>query len=384
MPATLPNHFTAAIANQDWQWIIRSPGRINLIGEHTDYNGGLVFPAAIDSALYFAARPIAGEQLQLNALDIQETASINPRTATPTGRQWVDYLLGICQEFIQLGHQIPALEIVFGGDLPSGSGMSSSAALEGGMAFLLNLCTSAGVSRPGLAQLCQRSSNHFMGIPSGIMDQFASLNGQAAKALLLDCANLEFKAVPADLPDYNWVLLNSKVTHDLAHSEYPTRVRECQTGFAAIQARYPAVESLCQATLEQLVSVKSELTTVVFQRCAYAIQEQGRVLQAAAALQAADAVLLGQLLNQTHAGLRDGYQISCAEVDFLQAFAQQHPAVAGSRIMGGGFGGCTINLVATSAVDEFVSAAQAAYLRKYKIKAPVYHVSPAMGTELLS
>ena len=384
MPSTLPPHFAAATADQEWQWIIRSPGRINIIGEHTDYNGGLVFPAAIDSAIFFAARTISGTKLKLTALDINQSAEVPPLTDSPTGQQWVDYLLGICQEFTKLGHRIPALEIVFGGNLPSGSGMSSSAALEGGMAFLLNTCTSAGLDRPALAQLCKRSSNHFMGIPSGIMDQFASLNGQADKALVLDCNSLEFEAVPAKLDGYQLVLLNSKVTHDLVHSEYPTRVRECQTGFSAIQAQFPEVESLCQASLEQLTAVKDQIDEVVFRRCYFAIAEQQRVLEAAKALKASDAFRLGNLLNQTHAGLRDDYQVSCEEVDFLQQFAQDHPAVAGSRIMGGGFGGCTINLVQEAAVEDFVTAAQAAYLRKYKIEAPVYYVSPAMGTEVLS
>ncbi|MEM6395066.1 MAG: galactokinase [Bacteroidota bacterium] len=362
---------------------LHSPGRINIIGEHLDYNGGLVLPAAVDRGITFEVKPKEGKLLKLHALDLGKTEEVDPNKDRPTGIQWVDYLLGICYEFRQLGHEIPALEIAFGGDLPSGAGMSSSAALEGGMAFLLNEITGAELTRSELAQLSRRSSNNFIGVPVGIMDQFASLNGQEERALMLNCDTLEYEAIPANLPGYTWLLVNSCVSHDLAESAYGDRVNECKAGLYALQKVYPEIKQLAQASITQLERVADDISDVVYKRCCYVIKEQSRILAAVEALKDQSAKKLGQLLNATHAGLRDDYEVSCPEVDFLQAFAEQHDAVLGSRIMGGGFGGCTLNLVLEQQVESFTESVQEAYLRKYKLKAPVYSVKLSDGTKLL-
>ncbi|MEM9929363.1 MAG: galactokinase [Bacteroidota bacterium] len=324
-----------------------SPGRINLIGEHTDYTGGWVMPAAIDKGIVFYARPKAGRELQLHAVDLDQRTILPLPVTGKTGELWVDYLAGICAEFQLLGHEVPGLEIVFGGNVPRGSGMSSSAALEGGMAFLLNEALGAGLSRPELALLSQRSSNNFIGVPTGIMDQFASLNGSAEGPIMLNCESLEFSPINASLPGYDWLLVNSLVTHELGSSEYPVRVSECAEAYAAVQQQFPEVPNLSSATPAQFATVANTLPEVVRKRGRYVVGENARVHQMATVLKAGNVQEAGHLLNLTHAGLRDDFQVSCIEVDFLQDQATLHfPGhVAGARIMGGGFGGCTINLV---------------------------------------
>lgn len=382
MASTLPQSFTDGLPEGEWDFFVRSPGRINLIGEHLDYNGGSVLPAAIDLAIYFAVRKREMPNIQLHALDLGESISIIPTQDQPSGIQWADYLLGICREFRLLGHTIPPLEIVLGGDLPSGAGVSSSAALEGGMAFLLNEVLEAGLDRMQLARLCQRSSNHFLGIPTGIMDQFASLHGQAGKALLLDTATMEYEEIPANLPGYSWVLINSMIKHDISAGEYKERVDECQMALQLIQQEFPDCEYLAQASPGKIKSV-DKLASNCRDRAMYVVHEQHRVTEAADILQEDHPVRIGQLLNATHKGLRDQYEVSCEEVDFLQSFAEAHEGVKGSRIMGGGFGGCTLNLVSDEQVDYFVEDMKRAYLRKYKIEAQAIPVRIANGTELI-
>lgn len=379
----LPPHFIAATANQDWDLIVRSPGRINIIGEHTDYNGGLVLPAAIDKAIYFAARKRADQQLVLHALDLGEQVTIALPQPQKTGNLWVDYLLGIAEQFRQKGHELPGMELVFGSDLPRGAGVSSSAALEGGMAFICNEFSQAGFSRPALAQLCKASSNNFMGIPSGIMDQFASLNGVKDRAILLDCDTLDFELIEAELPGYQFLLVNSMVTHQLAHSEYPLRVAECREALEVLQQFEPELQALCHANPAAVEAVKSQMREVVYRRARFATTEMSRIRRAVIALKAGNAVAVGQEMNATHAGLRDDYEVSCAEIDFLQQLALAHPGVVGSRIMGGGFGGCTINLLKEEEVENFKVAVSKAYSQVYGITAEFYEVPLSMGTEVL-
>lgn len=359
-----------------------SPGRINIIGEHTDYTGGWVMPAAIDKGIGFYAREITDRELRMHAVDLDQTYTLPLPVTGKTGELWVDYLAGICAEFQLLGYEIPGLEIIFGGNVPRGSGMSSSAALEGGMAFLLNEVLTAGISRPELALLSQRSSNNFIGVPTGIMDQFASLNGSADGPIMLNCASLEFSPVSAKLPGYDWVLVNSLVTHELGSSEYPVRVRECAEAFAAVKAAFPAVPNLSSTTPEQFAAVADQLPAVIRKRGRYVVEENARVRKMATALQAGDAKAAGDLLNATHAGLRDDYAVSCEEVDFLQQQATQvFPGdVAGARIMGGGFGGCTINLVWTEDIPDLQDFLNMAYLKAYGKTPEFYGVEIGPGT----
>ncbi|TXF87818.1 galactokinase [Neolewinella aurantiaca] len=373
-------------SGSEFPFALHSPGRINIIGEHTDYTGGLVMPAAIDKGIEFYARPIEGNALRLHAVDLNEQFTLSlPVGTKKTGELWVDYLAGIVHEFQLLGHEVPALEIVFGGNVPRGSGMSSSAALEGGMAFLLNEVTGAGIGRPQLAVLCRRSSNNYIGVPTGIMDQFASLNGSADGPIKLDCETLHFTPVVADLPGYSWILVNSMVTHELGSSEYPVRVKECAAALAAIRAVNPDVNCLSHATDEQLSAVEAKLSAKERSRAQYVISENQRVEEMARALNEGDATTAGKLLNATHAGLRDDFEVSCAEVDFLQREAVEHFAelVAGSRIMGGGFGGCTINLVKTDSIPALKDHLSLVYAMKYDQQPEFYEVTIGPGTRLI-
>ena len=370
--------------------IVRSPGRINLIGEHTDYTGGLVLPAAIDKALYFAVRRLDTPEWRLDALDIGQQTTLSLPLGARTGPLWADYLAGIGVQFQNRGHFLPGLEISFGGNIPVGSGMSSSAALEGGLAFALNELLNAKLSRPELAQICKASSNTYIGIPSGIMDQFASLNGRADGPLLLNCHTLDFQPVVSHIEGYSFVLVNSMVTHDLADSEYPQRVRECQEALEAIQQQHPELDHLSGAELAQLDAVRHQLSKIAYTRARYVIEENERVRRAVHALESGSAVEFGHQMNETHVGLRDEYEVSCEEIDFLQIEAvakfnhESSPAdrgaVAGARLMGGGFGGCTLNLVRTGSVEAFGAHMRAAYERRFGVEAEVYGVVVSGGT----
>ena len=384
LPAHLANYLTAlATPVADWTYTIRSPGRINLIGEHVDYTGGLVLPASIDKAIYFVARPIVAAEWRLHAVDLDRRAILPLPLSGPTADLWVNYLAGIGVQFQDQGQFLPGLEIVFGGDLPSGSGVSSSAALEGGMAFLLNEVLNTQISRPELAQLCKRSSNTFLGIPSGIMDQFASLNGLATGPIVLNCHTLEFEPVKDAIYDYTLLLVNSMVSHDLSDGAYARRVEECQQALAAIQRAYPGVSHLSAATNEQLSAVADHLHPVVLQRARYVIAENQRVRDSITALESGSSYELGHLLNASHAGLRDEYEVSCTELDFLQQAANALEGVAGARMMGGGFGGCTLNLVQKNAVESVREQLLSQYNSALGIAAEAYPVHLAAGTARL-
>ena len=362
-----------------------SPGRINLIGEHVDYTGGWVMPAAIDKGIEFYARPYAGEGLRLHAVDLGERHDLPLPVGGRTGRLWVDYLAGIVDQFARRGHTPPPLEIFFGGNVPRGAGLSSSAALEGGMAFLLNEITAAALSRPDLARLCQRSSNDFMGVPSGIMDQFASLNGTAAGPILLSCHDHSFTPLSADVGGHRWLLVDSCVTHELAGGEYGVRVSECAAALAAVQRRFPGVSYLSATTAEQLAVAAPDMDPTVRKRARHVVSENDRVHRMATALEAGDAVRIGDLLSRSHTSLAEDYAVSCPEVDFLQrtAVSDFPDAVRGARIMGGGFGGCTLNLVTEDAADRLRDHLTAAYARAFG-KTPVFHdVRISRGTHLL-
>ena len=384
----LPQHLTDYLttlpqSTPSWPYVLRSPGRINLIGEHTDYTGGLVLPASIDKAIYFAASPLDRPVWRLHAVDIGQTYTLPLPISGRTGQLWVDYLAGIGTQFQDQGHLLPGLEIVFGGDLPSGAGVSSSAALEGGTAFLLNHLLNAGLDRPALAQLCKRSSNTFLGIPSGIMDQFASLNGLASGPILLNCHTLAHEPVKDTLTDYGLLLVNSMVSHDLSDGAYADRVASCTRILETLQTAFPGLTHLSAATMEQLRVVQDQVEQTDYRRAAYVVQENERVRQAITALEAGNAHALGQLLNTTHEGLRDDYEVSCEELDFLQQEANQLGGVAGARLMGGGFGGCTLNLVRADAIDRIATELRQRYRQAFGINCETYPVRLAAGTDFV-
>ncbi len=285
--------------------VVRAPGRINLIGEHTDYNDGFVLPAAIDKAIWFAVSPRADENLHFQALDFQDAFFGDIKNLQKSEKQWPNYLLGTFSELQKDGLLPGGVNVVFGGDIPTGAGLSSSAAVESGMLFALNELFKFGLSRPALARLAQRAENNFVGMNCGIMDMYASLMGRKNHALLLDCRNLETEYFPVNLPDYTFLLCDSGVKHQLVDSEYNTRRNECEEGVEMLKKSFPEQEirSLRDVDLEMIFSEKNRLRKVVFQRCKFVIEENERVLSACKALKNNDLNEFGKLLYQSHEGL---------------------------------------------------------------------------------
>jgi galactokinase len=369
---------------RDSDLVVRASGRINIIGEHTDYNEGFVLPAAIDRYIYFAAAKNGTNTCRFWADDIEEFAELELNDIKAVDQLWANYLFGILQQFQKLGVALEGFDVAFGGNLPIGSGMSSSAAMEVGIASVVKALFDVEIGKEEIALLAQRSSHQFIGVPCGIMDQFASIMGQKNRVIRLDCRTLKHDYIPFHPGDYRVVMINSKVSHSLASSEYGTRVKECQAGVEKMRQFYPEVRSLRDVSLEQLEQHREDLPEVVYKRCHYVVAENDRLLLACDALEAGDITLLGSLLNQTHQGLRDEYEVSAAEVDFLVDFAQQYTGVAGSRIMGGGFGGCSINLVHKEQVDSFIKDVIGAYREAFGIEAEAYKVAVVDGTRPVS
>ena len=362
--------------------IVRSPGRINLIGEHTDYNNGFVLPAAISQAMYIAIRLREDDVIRLYAADYDESMSANTGVLAPTGT-WADYILGVADQFQKAGHALPGFELVMTGNIPAGAGLSSSAAIECAVAFGLNELFGAGFDRLQLVKMAQAAEHAFAGVRCGIMDMFASMFGKKDHAILLDCRSLEYRYVPLVMEGHNLVLFNSNVKHSLASSEYNVRRQECEEGVLLMQTEYPAINDLRDVTPEMLAAFEGRMPEKVFQRCSYVVGENARLLAACDDLENGDLAALGSKLNATHTGLSQAYEVSCPELDFLAGGALAHPAVAGARMVGGGFVGCTINLVRDGFVDDVVGSVSDAYLQKMDKITEVYHVVTADGTSLL-
>ncbi len=357
--------------------LVRGPGRVNLIGEHTDYNLGFVLPGAVDKAIWLALSPRSDTRCRFHALDMDADFDGDLGTLMRSGLGWPDYLLGVLSELKADGHDLRGVDVVFGGDVPIGSGMSSSAALECAFAFGLNEAFGLGLDRPALARIGQRAENRFVGVACGIMDQFASVLGQDGHLLHLDCRDLSTRAVPFRDPDLRIVLCDTQVRRTLAGSEYNVRRAQCEAGVAHLASHAKDIESLRDVPLALLEAHKAELDAVVYRRCAYVLAENQRVLDACAALESGDIAALGPLLNASHAGLRADYEVSCAELDLLAETAQTLPGVLGSRMMGGGFGGCTLSLVRADALETFQEGMAPAFARLGK--SPVIHVCRLTG-----
>ncbi|GAB3231330.1 galactokinase [Hymenobacter seoulensis] len=363
--------------------LVRAPGRVNLIGEHTDYNAGYVLPAAVDKEIFFAVGLNQTNTIRLVSHDLKESFSIEV-TAVERGQvQWANYLLGVVAQFQKRGVQVPGFDCVFGGNIPLGAGMSSSAALECGLAFALNTLLGTELDRMTLAHMAQKAEHEYALVQCGLMDQFASLFGQPRQVVRLDCRSLEYEYFPFDTSASQVVLCNSGVKHSLASSEYNTRRQECEQGVALLQRHYPHIQSLRDATPEQVQAHKDELGDVVFRRCLYVVQENLRVEAACRHLLAGDLRAFGQEMYASHAGLRDDYEVSCPELDILVASAQQAPGVFGARMMGGGFGGCTINLVAPEHVEAFIAHQTAAYQQQLGLHLETYTATIVGGVGTL-
>ncbi|HHU50270.1 MAG TPA: galactokinase [Firmicutes bacterium] len=383
--ATIEQAFRRTFGDGQGLTIGRAPGRVNLIGEHTDYNDGFIFPMAIDFDIVMAARKRSDQMVKIHAVDLGRTVEFSLMTPlTPDAEEgWSNYPKGVLWAMQQEGARLPGLEMAFSGTIPLGSGLSSSAALEVATAIVVQKLTGFQSALPALARLCQRAENDFVGMRCGIMDQFISLMGERGHALFLDCRSLSYEQIPLQLGTYKILICQSGVKHSLVDSEYNSRREQCETGVRILAERYPAVRALRDVTVEMLNNCENRLSLVVYKRCLHVITENERVLKSIQALKAGDLVAFGELINQSHDSLRDFYEVSCEEVDLLVELAREVPGVLGARITGGGFGGCTVNLIRADAVRDFIGYVLSKYKEETGIEARVYLSTAAGGAELI-
>lgn len=365
--------------------LVRSPGRINLIGEHTDYNDGFVMPAAIDKDIIFAIAPSDNGESYIYSVKYDERIKVDLKSPDKVeDPAWANYLLGVLHQMVEEGMPVKPFNCVFGGEVPLGAGLSSSAALECGFAFALNELFALKIPKIRLVKMAQWAEHHYAGVKCGIMDQFASVMGKEGHVILLDCRSLEYRYSPMDLKDFIIVLCDTKVKHKLVDSEYNTRRNECETGVAILKKYYPEITSLRDVKPEMLEKHKAELPGKVYNRCAYVVGEIKRVQQASRDLDAGDLVAFGKKMYETHEGLSKLYEVSCKELDFLVEESKKFDKVLGARMMGGGFGGCTINIIKKDAADRFISHLTKAYREAFSIDMRAYKVSIREGTSVLS
>ena len=362
-----------------------SAGRINLIGEHTDYNGGYVFPGAIDKGIVAAIRPNGGNKVRAFALDMDEYVEFGLEEADKPQQSWACYLFGVCRETIKRGGKVAPFDTVFAGDVPLGAGLSSSAALESTYAFAINEINGNGIDKFELAKIGQSTEHNYCGVKCGIMDQFASCFGKAGCLIRLNCKTLEYKYFPfnPEAAGYKLVLLDSCVKHELASSAYNKRRASCENAAAAIRKNHPEVEFLSDAKRLWLEEVRNDIPQEDCLRAEYVIGEVQRVLDVCDALERGDYETAGEMMYQTHFGMSKLYEVSCEELDFLNKLARKMD-VTGSRVMGGGFGGCTINLVRQELYQDFVDAAVKQFTDKFGHAPKVYDVVISDGARKLS
>jgi galactokinase len=341
--------------------MVRSPGRINLIGEHTDYNQGFVLPGAIDKCIVLAGAPRDDRRFRFFAADLSQPDDGSFDILAPSPLGWPDYLLGIVSQLERIGLSVPGVDLVFGGTIPIGAGLSSSAALETGFLFLLNELYGLNLDKMKMATLAQASESEFVGVQCGIMDQFANLFGRKNSLLQLDCRSMEHAVLPFDFDDTTILLCDSRVRHELASSEYNVRRSQCEQGVAVISNMFPGITSLRDVTMDRLDACSQSMDGTIARRCKYVIEENLRVGMTANALNAGRIDEVGELMIASHEGLRDLYEVSCPELDVLVDAALRIEGVYGSRMMGGGFGGCTISLVREDCVEEFAREMPDAY-----------------------
>ena len=361
--------------------LFSAPGRINLIGEHTDYNDGLVLPAAINKYIHAAISKRDDREIHLFSDDYQEFFQSSVDAIQPSGKLWPDYILGVVVEIQKAGKEVGGFNMTFGGDIPLGAGLSSSAALESVSAFALNSIFSLGLSSLQLAKIGQAAENNFVGVNCGLMDQFASIFGKKDHLIRLDCRSLEYETVPFHNRDYQIVLFDTQVKHSLASSAYNERRRECERGVALIQSHHPEVTSLREASLDMLDKYVKAVDPLVYRRCQFVVREIQRLQDACEDLLAGNFQSFGRRMYETHEGLKNGYEVSCPELDFLVTRAKMHPEVIGSRMMGGGFGGCTINLIRRDAVERIAAEMLLAYKVQLDLELAVYFVSIVDGAK---
>lgn len=363
--------------------VYASPGRINLIGEHTDYNGGFVFPGAIDKGMIAEIKVNGTNKVRAYSIDLKDYVEFGFNEEDAPRASWARYIFGVCREMIKRGAKLQGFNTAFAGDVPLGAGMSSSAALESTYAFALNDMFDCGIDKFELAKIGQATEHNYCGVMCGIMDQFASVFGKAGSLIRLDCRSLEYKYYPFHPKGYKVVLLDTVVKHELASSAYNKRRQSCEAAAAAIRKNHPEVEFLRDATMDMLNAVKTEISSEDFMRAEYVIGEIQRVLDVCDALEKDDYETVGKKMFETHYGMSRLYEVSCEELDFLNDCAKKN-GVTGSRVMGGGFGGCTINLVKEELYDAFIADAKSSYKAKFGKLPKVYEVVISDGSRKLA
>ncbi len=360
---------------------IASPGRINLIGEHTDYNKGYVMPTAIDKKIFFDFRKNESDDIcKIYSLTFDSYYEFNIHSFSKSDDSWKNYLLGVIDEIQKLGKKLKGFDCIIESELPIGAGISSSAALECGFAGGLNQLFNLDLSKQDIVELSQRAENNFVGSNCGIMDQFASVMSRKDHIILLDCKSLDTEFIPADFKNCKLLLLNTNVSHSIADSEYNTRRAECETAVRKIQQKYPEATSLREVSFFMLEEFKSQLPKKTYQRCVYVLRENDRVERAAGTMKSGKLKEFGELMYQSHAGLQHNYEVSCPELDFMVEYSRDKDFIYGSRMMGGGFGGCTINLIETDKIEAYSEEISKAYFKEFNRKMDVISVSAGEGT----
>lgn len=364
--------------------LVCAPGRINIIGEHTDYNLGFVLPAAIDKHIIYAIAANNTTYHRFFSYDLKEEIEVPVDNIKPSDKQWANYLLGVIAQIQKTGKSVAGVDIVFGGNIPLGAGLSSSAALETGFAFALNELFQFNFSKLELVKMAQTAEHEYAGVKCGIMDQFASVFGKKDHVIRLDCRSLEYKLFPLKLDGYSVILCDTQVKHTLASSEYNTRRQECETGVKLLQKYDSSIESLRDVNAGLLFEHKSEFDATVFKRCKFVVEEIERLIEACDELENGNVNRVGELMYDTHAALRDEYAVSCKELDVLVEIARKSGVVIGSRMMGGGFGGCTINIVHNENVQSFIGLVTKEYKDQTGIELKTYKVSIEEGTHIVN
>lgn len=364
--------------------LIRAPGRINLIGEHTDYNNGWVLPASINRQIFFAIQKNDTQTIRLFAYDLQESYEIKTAQIKPLDKHWANYPLGVIAQFMENQGFDDGIDCVFGGNIPIGKGVSSSAAIECGFAFGLNHLYNYNLDKLTLAKMAQKAEHTYAGVKCGIMDQYAILFGKNNTVVKLDCDTLKHEYAPFHAPDISIVLCDTGVHHSLASSEYNKRRNECKEGVAVVQKSNPDVKSLRDISPDLLNKHKAEMSDTVYNRCSYVIEENERLENAVRELANDKLEAFGQHMYQSHAGLRDKYEVSCVELDQLVDIAKTCKGVIGARMMGGGFGGCTINLVRNEQLDAFMENIAQGYYKPKNMEPDIFITQIEDGTSVLN
>ncbi|MBN9298650.1 MAG: galactokinase [Filimonas sp.] len=356
-----------------------SPGRINFIGEHVDYNDGFVMPAAIDKGIVFAIAPNNSNMLRIHSIDMNDYYEVAlDKIEKHPG--WQNYVLGVIDQFQQSGLPVNGMDVAFGGDLPTGAGLSSSAAVECGLAFGISTIFNIPMPRVQVALLGQKAEHTFPGVQCGIMDQFANMMGKKGHVLLLDCNSLNYQALPLQLDNYVIMLVNSKVHHSLASGEYNVRRKQCEEGWSILQKHYLHAKTFRDISPDQVKQLEDHFDADVYRRCLYVTEEIQRTQIAAELLKQNKLQEFGQLMFATHWGLSRLYDVSCPELDYLVTEATKYPQILGSRLMGGGFGGCTINIVEKDSAAQIADEIKANYKKAFNIDTEVYIMQTEDGT----